>query len=264
MSKMGAYQPPEKYKNYLQPTSKPFRSHPLYKEKVWTLEDQIYKKLKKVSELLEGLYPKLTDDFTRNNNVIKKNIETLIEDLDFMQGVLNKNPYSFNTNKLKTNQHRITEMKNVCDTLQSVKSYEQEHKKLSQIKHALHELEHLILQTSFESSLKKALVKSKPKTIPAKKERVQVAAKKKIKAKPKVSSVKRKAVPKKAKPATKVLKTKKIDRKQPKKSAAPVHKLKQPVKKIAKPKPKVSAGNKKRLTAKPKSKIKSTAAHKKK
>src|ERR1700722_12738971 len=112
MGKMGAYQPTENYKNYSLPTSKPLKSHAFYKEKVWTLQEQIYKKLKKVAKLLESLYPKLTDDFSKNIKVvIENNLKTLIKDLDLMQHNLYKNPDSFNTNKLKINQYHITEMK---------------------------------------------------------------------------------------------------------------------------------------------------------
>ena len=34
MGKIGAYEPREKYKNYLLPTGKPLKSHAFYKEKV--------------------------------------------------------------------------------------------------------------------------------------------------------------------------------------------------------------------------------------
>lgn len=268
MGKMGAYQPTEKFKNYLLPTSKPLRSHSFYKEKVWTLQEQIYKKLHIVAGFLERLYPKLTDDFSENIKVvIKKNIETLIEDLDLMQTGLHKNPYSFNTNKLKTNQHRITEMKKVCDTLQTVGAYENEYKNLGKIKHALHELELLIQPTSLEMSLEKARVRSKPKTVRAKKEQILVGGQKKIKEKSVANPKKQKAISKKSKPTTKLLKPVKTASKQPK---APVHKLKQSEKKVAKPKSKLSAEHKTKLLAKHKKalavkskpKIKSSAAHK--
>jgi len=263
MGKMGAYQPTENYKNYSLPTSKPLKSHAFYKEKVWTLQEQIYKKLKKVAEFLESLYPKLTDDFSKSIKVvIEKNLEILIENLDLMQHGLHKNPDSFNTNKLKINQHRITEMKNVCDTLQTIKSYEYEFKNLGKIKHALNELEHLIQPTSFERSLEKARVKSKPKTVPEKKEHILVEAKKKIEEDSIVKSKKQKAISKKNKPATKLPKQIKIESKQPKKSATPVHKLKPSEKKVIEPKTKLPA--QKILKAKPTSKMKSSAEHKKK
>ena len=58
------------------------RSHALYKEKVWTLQEHIYQKLKKVAEFLDSLYPKLTDDFSMNIKVvIEKNLEILMKDL---------------------------------------------------------------------------------------------------------------------------------------------------------------------------------------
>jgi hypothetical protein len=168
MGKMGAYQPTEKYKNYSLPTSKPLKSHALYEEKVWTLPEQIYQKLKKVAEFMGNLYPKLTDDFSKNiKNIIEKNLKILIADLDLMQRGLEKNPDTFNSNKLKINQHCITEMKNICDNLQTVRSYEYEFKNLGKIKHSLHELENLIQPTSFEKNLEKARVKSKPKALAA-------------------------------------------------------------------------------------------------
>jgi hypothetical protein len=240
MRKMNVYQPPEKYIDYSLSTSKPFKSHMFYKEKVRTLQTQILKKLKTVAEFLESLYPELTDDFSMNVKVvIEKNLETLRKDLDLLQSGLQKNPYSFHTNKLKINQHHITEMKNVCETLQTVRSYEHESKKLGKIKHALHELEHLIQPTSFESSLLKANVKSKAKPKAANKE-----PKKKIKEKSTVNPKTKKAISKKAK-STKNL-------------------LKPSVKKATKPKPKLPAKHKNLLTSKPKTKIKSSARHKKK
>ena len=263
MGNMRAYQPTEKYKNYSLPTSKPLKSHAFYKEKIWTLQEQIYKKLKKIAEFLESLYPKLTDDVSKNiKDVIEKNLEILIKDLDLMQHSLQKNPDSFNTNKLKINQQHITEMKNVCDTLQTVRSYEYEFKKLGKIKHALHELEHLIQPTSFERNLEKARVKSKPKTVPAKKEHLLVGAKEKIKEESIVKSKKQKTISKKTNPATKLLKQIKIESKQSKKSAASLDKLKSSEKKVTKKKPRLPAKN--ILKAKPKSKIKSYAEHKKK
>lgn len=257
MGKIGAYQPIDKYKNYLLPTAKPLRSHPFYKEKVWTLQEQIHQKLKKVSELLESLYPTLADDFSKNvRDVIEENLKTLIADLGLMQSGLQTNPNSFNTEKLKTNQHCITQMKNACATLQTVRSYEHEFKKLGKIKHTLHELEHLIQPTSFERSLEKARAKSKAKTVPAKKEPILVKAQKKLKEKSIVNSKKQKAIFKQAKPAAKLLKPVKISSKQPQKSASPIHKLKQSGKKDIKSTPKLPAKHKNALTAKPKSTLK--------
>lgn len=258
MDKMGSYQQStEKYKNFSLPTSRPFKSHTFYKEKVWTLQEQINHKLKKLARFLESLYPQLTDDFSKNSKVvIERNLEKLFKDLDLMQSGLHKNPYSFNTNKLKTNQRCIAEMKNVCDNLQSVSSYKYEFNKLGKIKHALNELEHLIQSANFEKSSETAHIKLKPKTVPAKKAPILVKAKKKLKEKSIVKSKKQKAISKKAKPTTKLPKPIKIDRKPLQKSKKPVHKLKQSEKKVtkAKPKPKLSA--KTVLKAKPKSKIK--------
>jgi hypothetical protein len=274
MSKIGAYRPPDKYKNYALPTSKPLRSHALYKEKVWTLQERIYKKLKKVAEFLDSLYPKLTDDFSENIKVvIEKNLEILLEDLDLMQQGLHKNPDSFNTNKLKINQHRITEMKNVCDTLQTVRSYEFESKKLSQVKHALHELEHLIQPTSFEISAEKARVKSKPKTQKTISKKTKQAAK--VSKPLKVVSKQKKTtqaakVPKPLKVVSKLKKTKapasKLKQAEKKavkpQSKAPARKPKLAEKKAIKPQSKAPAKSKNTLKAKPKAKIKTLAEKK--
>ena len=280
MGKIGAYQPIEKYKNYLLPTTKPLKSHAFYKEKVWTLQEQIYQKLKKVAELLESLYPKLTDDFSKNiKTVIEKHLKTLIKDLNQIKQSLHTNGDSFDTNKLKINHHHIAEMKDVCDTLQTVRSYEYEFKNLGKIKHALSELEHLIQPTSFEKSLEKAHVESKKKTapaVPAKKRPVLVQAKKKVKKEPVlvqakkkakkepvlvqakkkakkdsiVKSKNQKALSKKTKPATKLPKRIKVVSKQPKKSATPLTKLKSSEKKVTKTKPKAKLSAKKVLKAK--------------
>ena len=129
--------------------------------------------------------------------MIEKKLKILIKDLDLLQNDLHKNPESFNTNKLKINQHHITEMKNVCDTLQTVSSYEYEFKNLSKIKHALHELEHLIKPTSAERSSEKAPVKSKPTTVTAKKGTIRVKAQKKTQTVSVVKAKKKKAISKK-------------------------------------------------------------------
>lgn len=250
MGKIGAYQPTEKYKNYSLPTSKPLKSHAFYKEKVWTLQEQIYKKLKKIAKLLESLYPKLTDDFSKNiKTVIEKNIKALIHDLDLIQHGFHKNPDSFNTSKLKTNQRNIAEMKNVCDTLQTIRLYEYEFKNLGKIKHALHELEHLIQPTSFEKSSEKVRVKAEA----AKKGHTPVGTKKKAEEDSIVKPKQPKAISKKAKHATKLPRQTKIESKRPKKSATPINKLKSSEKKVTKPKPKFPA--EKILKAKSTSKI---------
>ncbi len=212
MSKIGVYRPEDKYKNYSLSTSKPLKSHAYFTEKVWTMQEQIYKKLKNVAKYLESLYPKLTDDFGKNIKVmIEKNLGILIKDLDLMQQSLHKNPDSFNTKKLKINQHHIDEMRNVCDALQTVNTYEYEFKNLGKTKHALNELEHLIQPTKFEKSLEKAQVKSGQKTKSAKK-----LPKQKKTAKPArklKSSGKKVAKPKRKLPAKSVLKAKPASKK---------------------------------------------------
>lgn len=247
MSKIGAYQPPDKYKNYTQATTKPFKSHMYYQEKVWTLPEQIYKKLKTVAELLEELYPKITDDFSKNiHATIDKNLQVLLGDLDFLRRGLDKDPRSFNTNKLKVNQSHIHEMKKVCDNLQTISSYEYNFKKAGKIKHALHELEHLLQPTSNIKDLKMAPVKSLPKKAPVKKAKAAIGEKKKTTKAPL-------AKPKKAKTASKPLKPiKKALKPAPKKAKAPVHKTKAPVKTPAKPKSKLSVKPKKTAAPKPK------------
>ena len=52
MGKLGSESTADrKYKNYALPTSKPLSSHAFYKEKVWTVQEQIYKKLKKICRI---------------------------------------------------------------------------------------------------------------------------------------------------------------------------------------------------------------------
>jgi len=166
MSKIGAYQPEEKYKNYLLPTSKPSKNQTFYQEKVWTVQEHIFLKLKKVTDLLKSLYPKLSDQYVGNvKMVIERNLEKLIEDLELLQNSVDKDPKSFNTKKLQTNQNCITEMKSACDNLQTVRTYEQEFKTLGKIRHALSELEHLIQPTKLEKSLKKSATKKAVKRV---------------------------------------------------------------------------------------------------
>jgi len=242
MGKIGAYQPSDKNKNYLLPTSKPITSHPFfYKQKVWTPQEQVHQKLKKIAEYLESLYPKLTDENTMHiKSLIAKNIETLIEDLDKMNSVWKKNPYSFDTNKLKTNQNCIIEMKNVCDKLQRISAYGSEHKKLAKIRHALHELDLLIQPTSTETEkiVEKASAKPKIRKKAAKKALIPAKPLKKKKAKSVVSSKKPKTASKKAKPAKKSIKRVKTVHKVLKKTKTTAHKPKKSVKKVAKPKSK--------------------------
>lgn len=235
MSRMGTYESTDKYKNYSLPTFKNRTSG--YQEKVWTLQEQIYLKLKHIAQSLESLYPKLTAASNMNIKVaIEKNLETLSEDLNLMTSGLQKNPDSFNTKTLKTNQHRIDEMKHVCDNLQTISSYESEFKNLSKIKHTLTELEHLIQPTSLERSLQKTTIEKKTKKTPTKKKPTLAATKKKTKPKSTVKSQKKKVISKKAKPKAKSLKP--------------------PAKKVIKPKKTIPTKRKKTLTAKSKAKIK--------
>lgn len=279
MGKIGAYQPEDRHKNYSLPSSKPFRSHTMYQERVWTLQEKIHRKLKRVGKFLESLYPKITDKFKNNiTGVIERNLGILIDDLNQMEHGFHKNPFSFHTNKLKTNQQCINEMKNVCNTLQTVNSFENEFKRLGKIKHALSELEHLIQPSNFEKSLEKAQLKIQTKKAkkvappPSKAKKTTTKVKKTIKvkttpqkAKPavkqqktKISTAKtkkhvKKAAPKKAKPAAKLQKTK-----------ISAVKVKKPVKKAAIKKAKPIAPRKTAAPKKPKAKSKLPVALKKK
>lgn len=241
MGKIGLYQKEDKYKKYNLPTSKPQRSHPYYEEKLWTLQEQIFKKLNIISKLLLNLYPKLTDQSSINiKDVIESNLKTLIDDLEFLQSGLDKDPSSFNTSKLKTNQKRIDEMKHVCDTLQTVRTYENEYKNLGKIKHALHELQHLIQPSPFQQSLNKAAAKIK-KSEKATTKKKPASKAKKTKAKAAVNPKTKKRVAPKAKPVKKAkLTAKKVVRKK----AKPVKKAKLTAKKVVKKKAKSTAKSK--------------------
>lgn len=211
---MNSFQPSDKYKNYSLPTAKPSSHQPFYyQQKERTLQEQISHKLEKLTEFLEHLYPELSDKSNRNIKVtIKKNLETFTDDLDLMKGDFQKNPYTFNTDALKTNESCIAEMKDVCDALKTFVVKEDELKKFGKIKHILTELEHLIHPklTNFEKSIEKARIESKQKIGTEKKESIRVKAQNKIKEKPLVKSKKKKAVSKKVKPAAKLLKQPKV------------------------------------------------------
>lgn len=273
MGKIGQYQPRENLKKYSLPMDKPFKGHPYYTEKVWSVQELINKKLNKLANQLDDLYPQLKETVSMNLKVtIEKNLEILNKDLELMQNEMKKNPFSFNTDKLKTNFKLITEMKDVCTLLQSTKSYENEFKKLSKIKHTLHQLEHLIQPTKFEKSLEESREKIQ-KTNPAEKEKKQAGDNKKETKEKTMATL----VSKKAKSAKKTVKSKQLDSKAPKKNKTPVKKV---VKKVAKPKvtakpqkttktrtsAKVTASTKpkKVLKAKPKTTVKSPAVRKKK
>lgn len=235
MNRMGTFQPTGKYKNYSLSTTKPFSSHAFYQEKVRTPQEMIYGKLKKIGELLESLYPKLTDHFSGNAKiVIERNLKILMGDLDLMQKGLRNDPHAFDTSKLKINQHCISEMRNICDTLQTVKTYEHEFRKLGQIRHFLHELEHLIQPTHFEKSLQCALMKIKPSKITKPKRKVSMKAKKTLAVKPKAKLSVKKVVKKVTKPKAKVAV-------KAKKTSAAKSKAKSSVKRVAKPKLKAVA-----------------------
>ncbi len=258
MGEIGKYQTTYNVKNYGLPTAKPQRSHPYFHEKIWTLQEQIFKKLNIIAELLLNLYPKLTDNFSINiKGVIETNLKTLIDDLEFLQSGLNKDPSTFHTSKLNTNQKHIDEMKHVCDTLQTVSSYEYEFKNLGKIKHALHELGHLIQPSHFDTILKetqdriersdkaaakKTSIRTAKKTTKAK---VAVKTKKKKTVKPKDNKMNKLAKP--AKKATKTAAKKKAPAKRAKPAVKKTVKAKAPAKKktVKKAAPKKAAAKKK-------------------
>lgn len=262
MSKIGEYNPTEKYKRYSLITPKHDKTHPLYNEREKTLQDHIFKKLKKVSELLESIYPKLADDTSANiKEVIESNLAVLFDNLYLMQSHLHKNPYTFNTSKLKANQKSIAEMKKAADTLQTVSSFENEFKKLSKIKHALHELVQLIEPKVLVAPAKPAAKKETPKSpvkkaAPVKKAKPKAASskpkaavKKPIKAKKKAPSANLKKTPAKTAKSKSSVKPAKAK----KKAASVGTKSKKPVK-TAKPK----------INSKSKSAVKNSVKAKKK
>jgi hypothetical protein len=198
MRRSNPYQPAEQFKDYTLSSPKRFKSHMYYQEKVVTLSQRIYKKLKTLSELLESLYPSLTHDAHKNiKAAIKKNVEILIVDLGEMQKDLDNNPSNFNTKDLKTNQNCINDMKSVCDNLQTVSTFEHEFKKLGKIKHVLTELEHLLEPTMYEKNYQEAKMKSALKSAPAKTAKKKAAKPKKVSATKAKTAFKR-ALPKKS------------------------------------------------------------------
>ncbi len=140
MSRIGAYKPEDKQKNFLLPPFK--KSHTFHEEKEKNFETIVYKKLKKVAELLESLYYNLSDDFGKNIKAsVGQNLKLLITDLEIMHNSLKKTPFPFNKNL-----HCIHEMEGACSSLQKLSPNAIEVKQLSKIKHALHELDTLLAE----------------------------------------------------------------------------------------------------------------------
>lgn len=158
MSKIGVFQPADKEKNYLLPPSK--KSHSFHEETEKPLVNIIYKKLKKVTELLESLYYNLADDSGNHiKSAVGDNLKLLIKDLELMHNELKKTPFAFNTTKRNKNQHCIHEMQGACESLQKLSPKDIEVKQLAKIKHALHELDELIASKGVEPKAKEAPVK---------------------------------------------------------------------------------------------------------
>lgn len=151
MGKIGVFQPADKQKNYLLPPSK--KSHSFHEEKEKPLENIIYKKLKKVAELLEALYHNLSDDFGNNIKAsVGQNLKLLIQDLEIMHNSLKKTPFA---SKQNSNLHCIHEMQSACDSLQKTSPKKIEVKQLAKIKHALHELDTLLMTKGTEPKVEK-------------------------------------------------------------------------------------------------------------
>jgi len=304
MVKVPTKKPPENFKNFTRPNAKPSNSHSVFQEKVWTLPELIYKKIRIIADLLESLHSKLTESSSKNiKSASENNLKILIKDLDVIQKGLKRNPSSFKTDNLKTNLKCINEMKHVCNALQLHSAYKSEFQNLGHIKHELHELEHLVQPTIYEKSAEKIIeigkldktttkeenkktINQKPKvksmnklstskTVKkpvAKTTPIKVASKKPV-AKKAVSKAKP-VVKKATKPVAKVTKPKKVVSKLVVKAKTAVSTVKHAVKKIAKPKAKVAVKKifkpvvkhpvKKTITSKPKPKIKSAIKQKKK
>lgn len=147
MSKIGMFKPEDKPKNYLLPPFK--KSHLSHEEKEKPVENIIYKKLKKVAELLEALYHNLAEDNIKAS--VGQHLKLLVQDLEVMHNSLKKNPYA----SKNSNLHCIHEMQSACDSLQKVSPKEIEVKQLAKIKHALHELDTLLMTKQTEPDVKK-------------------------------------------------------------------------------------------------------------
>lgn len=171
MSKIGMYQPADKQKNYLLPTSK--QSHSFHEEKEKPLENIIYKKLKKVAELLEALFYNLSDDYDNNFKAsVGQNLKLLIQDLEIMHNSLKKPP---SAGKQSSNLHCIHEMQGACESLQKTSPREIEIKELAKIKHALHELDTLLMsqdaEVKVENKKEAPVKKAVPKKVITKKKK---------------------------------------------------------------------------------------------
>lgn len=153
MSKIGTFKPEDKPKNYLLPPFK--KSHLAHEEKEKPLENIIYKKLKKVAELLEALYHNLSEDNIKAS--IGQHLKILVQDLEIMHNSVKKTPYA----SKGSNLHCIHEMESACDSLQKVSPKEIEVKQLAKIKHALHELDTLLMESGAEPRIEKKETPSK-------------------------------------------------------------------------------------------------------
>lgn len=187
MGKIHAFQPVDKLRNYSRATTKPFRSGSIdYQPKIWSLPEQIQKKLGTLAGFIEILFPQGPNDFK-----VQSNLEILWKDLDQMQMCLDDNPYEFSHDALQTNLDSITEMKNICDSLKSFNSDKYEIKKLGKLEHVLTELEHLIYPKQKVRLQEAPLFHVGLNHIPNKRkqnmENVKKVTKKAVKAKPKAA-----------------------------------------------------------------------------
>lgn len=149
MGKLNEYEPIERYQNFTNPTTKPFKSGAVgFQEKKYTLQEQIYHRLKKAAKLIEVLFATATHHHSpETSSKIRQNLGKLNNDIFLIQNSLVNEPFDFSTSHLEINQEWIDDMKGIVNNLRlsmSDTNDSNEIRNVGRLNHILTELDHLM------------------------------------------------------------------------------------------------------------------------
>lgn len=150
MGKLHAYQPIEKFEDFSNPSSRPFKSNAIgFQEKTWTLRDQILHRFKKAAKILEVLFDKAPNHQDREEtNMIVQGLSELNNNIYKIQHSLENDLEMLSGEKLDKQQNSINTMKRLIELLRPMMIEDQEIKNLGKLNHLLTELNHLLLPSS--------------------------------------------------------------------------------------------------------------------
>lgn len=155
MGKLNEYEPIERFQNFSNPTTKPFKSGAVgFQEKSLTLQERIFHRLKKAGKLIEALFSAaLHNHSTEVTNRIRQSLGKLNNDIYLIQDSLDNKPLDFNSSKLEVNPGWIEEMKDIIEDLRNsiLDTNEPNNtnnvndiKNIGRLNHILTELDHLM------------------------------------------------------------------------------------------------------------------------